>query len=60
MLLLSLKGLFMPSSNKLLFFVNEGGFEDYTPIFIELGFAVDFEDSQRKVVKLAKKNSYYC
>ncbi len=48
----------MPNNNKLLFFVDEGGFEDYTPMFIELGFAVDFEDSQRKAVKLAKKNSY--
>lgn len=48
----------MPNNNKLLFFVDEGGFEDYTPMFIELGFAVDFKDSQRKAVKLAKKNSY--
>jgi hypothetical protein len=41
-----------------LFFVDEGGFEDYTPLFISMGFDVDFEDSQRKAVKLAKKNIY--
>jgi hypothetical protein len=45
-------------SQKLLFFVDEGGFEDFTPLFIELGFTVDFEDSQRKASKLAKKNVY--
>jgi hypothetical protein len=52
-----LKKNFM-SNNKLLFFVDEGGFEDYTPLFISMGFDVDFEDSQRKAVKLAKKNIY--
>jgi len=41
-----------------LFFVDEGGFDDFTPLFVGLGFRVDFEDSQRKAVKLAKKNSY--
>ncbi|EEZ80650.1 MAG: hypothetical protein HN828_02605 [Candidatus Thioglobus sp.] len=46
------------SSNKLLFFVDEGGFDDYTPLFARLGFLVDFENSQRKAVKLAKKNKY--
>ena len=45
-------------SQRLLFFVDEGGFEDYTPLFIEQGLSVDFEDSQRKAVKSAKKNSY--
>jgi len=35
-----------------------GGFDDYTPLFVSMGFAVDFEDSQRKAVKLAKKNQY--
>ncbi|WP_201339713.1 hypothetical protein [Isorropodon fossajaponicum symbiont] len=45
-------------SSNLLFFVDEGGFEDYTAMFIEQGFSVDFEDSQRKASKLAKKNSY--
>ncbi len=45
-------------NNKLLFFVDEGGFEDFTPVFIQMGFEVDFEDSQRKAVKLAKKNTY--
>ena len=45
-------------SKKLLFFVDEGGFEDFTPLFIEHGFSVDFEDSQRKATKLAKKNDY--
>jgi len=45
-------------SKKLLFFVDEGGFEDFTPLFVEYGFLVDFEDSQRKATKLAKKNSY--
>ncbi len=44
-------------SQKLLFFVDEGGFEDFTPLFIEQGFSVDFEDSQRKATKLAKKNT---
>ncbi|MDC9714299.1 MAG: hypothetical protein PSN36_00530 [Gammaproteobacteria bacterium] len=42
----------------LLFFVDEGGFEDPTALFIEQGFSVDFEDSQRKATKLAKKNIY--
>jgi len=46
------------SHNRLLFFVDEGGFDDYTPLFVSMGFAVDFEDSQRKAVKLAKKNQY--
>ena len=41
-----------------MFFVDEGGFDDFTPLFVGLGFRVDFEDSQRKAVKLAKKNSY--
>jgi len=45
-------------SKQLLFFVDEGGFDDFTPLFISLGFDVDFEDSQRKAVKLAKKNRY--
>jgi hypothetical protein len=43
---------------QLLFFVDEGGFDDFTPLFIKMGFNVDFEDSQRKAVKLAKKNTY--
>ncbi len=43
---------------KLLFFVDEGGFDDFTPLFVSLGFDVDFEDSQRRAVKLANKNSY--
>ena len=43
---------------QLLFFVDEGGFDDFTPLFVNLGFNVDFEDSQRKAVKLAKKNKY--
>lgn len=43
---------------KLLFFVDEGGFDDYTTLFESMGFSVDFEDSQRKAVKLAKKNQY--
>ena len=43
---------------KLLFFVDEGGFDDFTPIFNSMGYEVDFEDSQRKAVKLAKKNTY--
>ncbi len=42
----------------LLFFIDEGGFDDFTPLFVELGFTVDFENSQRKAVKLAKKNQY--
>ena len=45
-------------SKNLLFFVDEGGFEDFTPLFIEHGFSVDFEDSHRKATKLAKKNDY--
>ncbi len=45
-------------SKRLLFFVDEGGFDDFTPLFISMGFDVDFEDSQRKAVKLAKKNTY--
>ena len=44
--------------NRLLFFVDEGGFDDYTPLFVSMGFVVDFEDSQRKAVQLAKKNQY--
>ncbi|MBA5249907.1 MAG: hypothetical protein FE834_10350 [Gammaproteobacteria bacterium] len=45
-------------SKRLLFFVDEGGFDDFTPLFQQLGWTVDFEDSQRKAVKLAKKNQY--
>ncbi len=45
-------------NKRLLFFVDEGGFDDFTPLFVSLGFDVDFEDSQRKAVKLAKKNFY--
>lgn len=45
-------------SKRLLFFVDEGGFDDFTALFQRLGFIVDFEDSQRKAVKLAKKNQY--
>lgn len=45
-------------SKRLLFFVEEGGFDDFTPLFQRLGFAVDFENSQRKATKLAKKNQY--
>ncbi|SMN01074.1 hypothetical protein SPONL_1747 [uncultured Candidatus Thioglobus sp.] len=48
----------MTVNNKLLFFVDEGGFDDFTPLFMQLGFKVDFEDSQRKAVKLANKNHY--
>jgi len=46
-------------NKRLLFFVDEGGFDDYTSLFISLGFDVDFEDSQRKAVKLPKKNFYH-
>lgn len=45
-------------ANKLLFFVGEGGFDDFTPLFQSLGYEVDFEDTQRKAVKLAKKHAY--
>ncbi len=45
-------------NKRLLFFVDEGGFDDFTPLFLSMGFEVDFEDSQRKAVKLAKKNQY--
>lgn len=45
-------------NQQLLFFVDEGGFDDFTPLFVSLGFNVDFEDSQRKAVKLAKKKTY--
>jgi len=45
-------------NKQLLFFVDEGGFDDFTPLFVSLGFTVDFEDSQRRAVKLAKKNTY--
>ncbi len=45
-------------SSNLLFFVDEGGFEDYTALFIEQGFSVDLEYSQRKASKLAQKNTY--
>ncbi len=43
---------------KLLFFVDEGGFDDFSPFFIDLGFEVDFATNPRKVVKLAKQNQY--
>lgn len=43
---------------KLLFFVDEGGFEDFSPMFKQLGFEVDFENNPRKAVKTAKKNHY--
>ena len=45
-------------NKQLLFFVDEGGFDDFTPLFLSMGFDVSFEDSQRKAVKLAKKNQY--
>jgi len=45
-------------NQQLLFFVDEGGFDDFTPLFVSLGFVVDFEYSQRKAVKLAKKTMY--
>ena len=45
-------------NQQLLFFVDEGGFDDFTPLFVSLGFDVDFEDSQRRAVKLAKKKTY--
>lgn len=45
-------------NKQLLFFVDEGGFDDFTPLFLSMGFDVDFEDSQRKAVQLAKKNRY--
>ena len=43
---------------KLLFFVDFGGFDDFTELFISLGFSVDFETNPRKAVKLAKNNCY--
>ena len=43
---------------RLLFFVDEGGFDDPSALFIGLGYQLDFEDSKRKAVKLAKQNSY--
>lgn len=45
-------------NNRLLFFVDEGGFEDFTPLFKQWGYWVDFENSQRKAVKLAKQYKY--
>ncbi len=45
-------------NNRLLFFVDEGGFDDYTSLFVSMGFSVDFEDSARKATQLAKKNQY--
>ena len=45
-------------NNRLLFFVDEGGFEDFTPLFLELGYQVDLETNPRKAVKLAKGNNY--
>ncbi len=45
-------------SKRLLFFVDEGGFDDFTQLFLNMGFNVDFEGSQRKAVKLAKNNTY--
>ncbi len=50
----------MTNNNKrLLFFVDEGGFDDFTPLFLSMGFEVDFEGSQRKATQLAKKNQYH-
>jgi predicted dinucleotide-binding enzyme len=43
---------------KLLFFVDFGGFDDFTPIFNDLGFSVDFETNPRKATKLAKQIVY--
>lgn len=56
--LIPLKKIFMINNNKLLFFVDEGGFEDFTPLFVELGYTVDFQTNPRKAVQLAKKNTY--
>ncbi len=46
------------NANRLLFFVDEGGFPDFSELFIELGYQVDFETNPRKAIKLAKKNTY--
>jgi hypothetical protein len=35
---------------RLLFFVDEGGFDDFTPLFLSMGVEVNFEDSQRKAI----------
>jgi len=48
----------MTNKDRLLFFVDEGGFDDFTHLFNEIGFEVDFVDSQREAIKLAKKNLY--
>jgi hypothetical protein len=29
---------------RLLFFVDEGGFDDFTPLFLRMGFEVNFEE----------------
>jgi DNA-binding NtrC family response regulator len=48
----------MPSNRNLLFFIDEGGFEDPSNLFTKLGYTVTIENNPRKVNKLAKKNTY--
>ncbi|SFV69374.1 hypothetical protein MNB_SUP05-5-134 [hydrothermal vent metagenome] len=45
-------------NNKLLFFIDEGGFEDPSDLFIELGYEITIETNPRKATKLAKINQY--
>ena len=48
----------MLGKNNLLFFIDDGGFEDPSPLFKELGYEITIENNPRKVNKLAKNNHY--
>ncbi len=43
----------------LLFFVDEGGFLDFSALFMKLGYQVDLEKSPRKAVQLTQKKYYH-
>ncbi len=47
-------------NNRLLFFIDNGGFDDFTKLFLNMGFDVNFETWLRSdlAIKLANKNQY--
>jgi len=48
------------SSNKLLFFVDEGGFDDYTPLFARLGFWLILRTLNERRLSLRRKINIKC
>ena len=43
----------------LLFFVDEGGFSDFSTLFTKFGYQVDLEKSPRKATQLTQKKYYH-